>query len=173
MQNTTPSGCACHPSIGGELLSADAMQSLQCICTRHLPSAGGELMVQSGWVFADTMPPPRQASLATPPQEGNCLPLRFGELGGAGRLKFCRYAMFWVEYALCQHIILCKYPASGSHDLMVQSGWDLANARHHPVKRSLTPLHRRGMVCPCGMEYFLSRCETPPRQASPPRTDAR
>ena len=40
---TTPSGCACHPSAGGELTGADTTQ------------------------------PPRQAALATPPQEGNCL----------------------------------------------------------------------------------------------------
>ena len=65
--------------------------------------------------------PPRQASPATPPQEGNCLPLRFGELGGAGRLGFCRYAMFWVEYALCQHIILCKYAANGYRELRAQA----------------------------------------------------
>ena len=40
---TTPSGFACHPSTGGELPGAD------------------------------TPRPPRQASPATPPQEGNCL----------------------------------------------------------------------------------------------------
>ena len=39
---TTPSGFACHPSTGGELAGTEPTQ------------------------------PPRQASLATPPQEGNC-----------------------------------------------------------------------------------------------------
>ena len=63
MQNTIPSGFACHPSIGGEWFArtvfvslvvcripprqasppgADTMQSPQCVCTRHLPSIGGE-----------------------------------------------------------------------------------------------------------------------------------
>ena len=42
MQDTTPSGCACHPSRGGELPGAELQQ------------------------------PPRQAAPATPPQEGNC-----------------------------------------------------------------------------------------------------
>ena len=69
---TTPSGFACHHSAGGEL---------PC---------------------ADTRTPPRQATPATPPQEGNNPPLRF--LG-----------------------IWCY-------------------AEHHPVKRSLTPLHRRGIA---------------------------
>ena len=60
---TTPSGCACHPSTGGELtiLRHDATTPSGCAC--H-PSTGGEL--------AGTEPtqPPRQAELNTPPQEG-------------------------------------------------------------------------------------------------------
>ena len=43
LKNTTPSSSACHPPTGGELPQADTPQ------------------------------PPRQASPATPPQEGNCL----------------------------------------------------------------------------------------------------
>ena len=72
---TTPSSFACHPSTGGELTGANmmqpprqasppgagAMQSPQCICTRHLPSTGGEL------TGANMMQPPRQAS---PPGAG-------------------------------------------------------------------------------------------------------
>ena len=45
--NTTPSGCACHPSRGGEL------------AVRY-------------FFNGPMMQPPRQAKPATPPQEGNC-----------------------------------------------------------------------------------------------------
>ena len=62
--NTTPSGCACHPSTGGELTGADAM------------------------------PPPRQVELDTPPEEGNttpsgcaCHPSTGGELTGADAMR--------------------------------------------------------------------------------------
>ena len=166
---TTPSGCACHPSAGGELPSADTTQLLRqaepatppqegnCLVqTRHNhpvrlrlpplrrrgiawcrhdtttpsgfachPSAGGELP------GADTEPPPRQASPATPPQEGNCL----------------------------------------------------VQTRHnHPVKLRLPPLHRRGIDwcrhdtttpsgCAChpstGEELTGADTTQPPRQASP------
>ena len=50
-ENITPSGCACHPSKGGELPGADTVQ------------------------------PPRQATPATPPQEGNTTPSGFAPLG--------------------------------------------------------------------------------------------
>ena len=40
--------CASHlPSAGGELLGADAMQSPQCICARHLPPQEGNCRVQT------------------------------------------------------------------------------------------------------------------------------
>ena len=46
---TTPSGCACHPSTGGELAGAEPTQ------------------------------PPRQAAPDTPPQEGNTTPTNYHE----------------------------------------------------------------------------------------------
>ena len=93
IHTTTPSGCACHPSEGGELAGAEPTRpprqaslatppkegnGLALCLYRHEattpssfachPSAGGEL--------AGTEPTqlPRQAELDTPPQEGNCLP---------------------------------------------------------------------------------------------------
>ena len=64
---TTPSGCACHPSTGGELPGADTMQSPQCICTRHLPSTGGNCRVQTR-----CNRPSVSVLDISPPQEGNC-----------------------------------------------------------------------------------------------------
>ena len=95
MQDTTPSGCACHPSAGGEL---------PC---------------------ADTGPPPRQASPATPPQEGNCLVqirghhpvrLRLPPLHRRGIIR--RYDMGWF-LSLCRclsksWIFVCPEPSVDS-----------------------------------------------------------
>ena len=118
-RKTTPSGSACHPSTGGELLSADArhhpvrlrlpplhrrgiaqcrcktplcqapplgtdaMQSPQCIYTRHLPSTRGELLSADArhhpvrlrhWVQMRCNRPSVSVLDISPPQEGNCTP---------------------------------------------------------------------------------------------------
>ena len=58
MQNTTPSGCACHPSTGGELPGARGIPPRQAsLATLHRRGI-----------------PPRQAAPATSPQEGNTTP---------------------------------------------------------------------------------------------------
>ena len=62
---TTPSGCACHPSTGGELFVQ--MRHNHPVRLRLPP------LHRRGIVCADAAQPPRQAAPATPPQEGNCL----------------------------------------------------------------------------------------------------
>ena len=43
----------------------------------------------------------------------------------------------------------------------------MQNPRDHPVKRSLTPLHRRGIAASTGGELTGAEPPQPPRQASP------
>ena len=61
-------------------------------------------------------------------------------------------------------VILCRTVtwvcSSDELGLVLKGGY----AKNHPVKPRLPPLHRRG-IAQC-------RCNTPPRQATPPGTDA-
>ena len=90
-ETTTPSGCACHPSTGGELFGPISGVDLMIVqnttpsgCACH-PSAGGELpgagtttpprqaappSLRRRGIDLSGRQPPRQAS-PTPPQEGN------------------------------------------------------------------------------------------------------
>ena len=134
--------------------SADAMQSLQCICTRHLPSTGGEL------ACADTGTPPRQAELDTPPKEGNCPPPEEGN---------------WLVQTRHNHPVRrsrrvqtrCNRPSVFVLDISPpeEGNWLVQIRGHHPVKRSLTPLRRRGIVRLHRRGIGLCRYGTPPRQA--------
>ena len=71
LQNTTPSGFACHPSTGGELPGSTSvvyvviLQNTTPSGFACHPSAGGEL------TGTEPTQPPRQAKPDTPPQEGN------------------------------------------------------------------------------------------------------
>ena len=100
---TTPSGYACHPSAGGELSSADTSQ------------------------------PPRQATPATPPQEGNCLvQTRYNHPVRLRRRVQTRCDCSSVS------VLVISPP---------QEGNCLVQIRHnHPVRLRLPPLHRRGIV---------------------------
>ena len=70
---TTPSGCACHPSIGGEWSGTILVQIRGNHPVRlRLPPLHRRGMVWH-YTCADTRQPPRQAAPATPPQEGNGL----------------------------------------------------------------------------------------------------
>ena len=125
--NTTPSGFVCHPSRGGELpLQWKGIGEYGChhpVSFACHPSRGGELagppeevgiqaslppLQEGNWRVR--MPPPRQAELDTPPEEGNCL-------------------------------------------VQIRS--------HHPVKRSLTPLQRRGISRSRGGELAGTDATTP------------
>ena len=79
---------------------------------------------------ADTKPPPRQAELDTPPQEGNC---RVQTRCGCSSVS----------------VLVISPPQEGNCSVQIRS--------HHPVKRSLTPLHRRGIAS--------ADTKIPPRQA--------
>ena len=166
---TTPSGCACHPSTGGELLSADTRQ------------------------------PPRQAAPATPPQEGNCsvqirgnhpVRLRLPPLHRRG-IAQCRYEATTPSGCAC-------HPSTGGELLSAdtrqpprqaapatppQEGNCSVQIRgNHPVRLRLPPLHRRGIAqcryeattpsgCAChpstGGELLSADTRQPPRQAAP------
>ena len=144
---TTPSGCACHPSKGGELLSAEPPQ------------------------------PPRQAAPATPPKEGNCSvqnhhnhpvrlrlpPLQRRELLSAEphnhpvRLRLPPLQ----RRGIAQCRTTRQPPRQAAPATPPKEGNCLVQNHHnHPVRLRLPPLHRRG----------IAQCRTtrqPPRQASP------
>ena len=138
-----------------------------------------------GGELAGTEPtqPPRQAELDTPPEEGNCrvqrrgiswyrthttapsgfarhpfaggeLPLRFGELEGASGCTPPRRA----APATPPEEGNCRYGLGN---------WKAQAVVHHPVKRSLTPLHRRGIAGCRGGELAGTEPTQPPRQAAP------
>ena len=109
---TTPSGFARHPSTGGELLSADTTQ------------------------------PPRRASPATSPQEGN------------------GPALYLYRHATTTPPGFARHPSTGGE----WSGTILIQTRHnHPAGLRPPPLHRRGMV----RHYTYTDTPQPPRRASP------
>ena len=170
MQDTTPSGFACHPSTGGEWSGTILVQirgnhpvrlrlpplHRRGINQHHtfstaprgnhpvrlrLPPLHRRGMVRH-YTCADTRQPPRQASPATPPQEGN---------GPA--LYLCRYEATTPSGFAC-------HPSTGGE----WSGTILVQIRgNHPVRLRLPPLHRRGMV----RHYTCADTRQPPRQASP------
>ena len=166
---TTPSGCACHPSTGGELLGADTTQ------------------------------PPRQAAPATPPQEGNCLVqtrynhpvrLRLPPLHRRG-IAWCRYDTTTPSGCACHPSTggellgadTTQPPRQAAPATPPQEGNCLVQIRHnHPVRLRLPPLHRRGIAwcrydtttpsdCAChpstGGELLGADTTQPPRQAAP------
>ena len=133
-QKTTPSGCACHPSKGGEY---------------H-------------FFNSPTTQPPRQALLATPPQEGNCLV----------QTRHNRPVRLRLPPLQRRGIPLFQQP----HDTTTPS------VHNHPVKLCLPPLHRRGIawcrhdtIAPSdfachpstGEELLGADTTQPPRQAPP------
>ena len=70
---TTPSGCACHPSTGGEWSGTMLVQIRGNHPVRlRLPPLHRRGMVRHH-AYTDTKQPPRRAAPATPPQEGNGL----------------------------------------------------------------------------------------------------
>ena len=94
------------------------------------------------YTYADMPQPPRQASPATPPQEGNGPPL-----------YLCRHATTTPSGFAC-------HPSTGgewSAPILMQT------CHNHPVRLRLPPLHRRGMVRP----YTYADMPQPPRQAAP------
>ena len=113
MQDTTPSGYAYHPSTGGELLSANA---------RHHPvKLRLPPLHRRGIAQCRCKTPPRQATPATPPQEGNCL----------------------VQMQDTTPSSFACHSSTGGELLS-------ADARHHPVRLRLPPPHRRGIAqCRC------------------------
>ena len=80
---------------------------------------------------ADTRTPPRQAEPDTPPQEGNCW-VRRG-VGGASGCTPPRQA----EPDTPPQEGNCQPPEEGNCRVQIRG--------HHPVRRSLTPLRRRGI----------------------------
>ena len=93
-------------------------------------------------VCADTKQPPRQAEPATPPQEGN---------GPASCL--CRYETTTPSGGAC-------HPSRGGE----WSGIIFVQIRNnHSVRRSLPPLHRRGIV----RHHICADTKQPLRQAEP------
>ena len=166
---TTPSGCACHPSKGGELSVAEPQQ------------------------------PPRQASPATPPQEGNCLlqnlnnhsvRLRLPPLLWRG-IVCCRTSTTtpsgFACHPSCGGELSVAEPQQPPHQASPatppkEGNCLLQNLNNHPVRLRLPPLHRRGIVCcrtstttPSGCachpskggELSVAEPQQPPRQASP------
>ena len=167
-RQTTPSGCACHPSTGGEWSGTILVQNpnnhpvrlrllplhrrgmvrhYTCADTRQPPrQAAPATPPQRGMVrhytSAEPQQPPRQAAPATPPKEGN---------GPAPYL--CRTPTTTPSGCAC-------HPSTGgewSGTILVQ------NPNNHPVRLRLPPLHRRGMV----RHYTCADTRQPPRQAAP------
>ena len=140
--NTTPSGCACHPSTGGEWSGTILIQTRQHHPVRlRLPPLHRRGMVRHH-TYTDMTQPPRQAAPATPPQEGN---------GPAPYLH--RHDTTTPSGCAC-------HPSTGGE----WSGTILIQTRqHHPVRLRLPPLHRRGMV----RHHTYTDTTTPPRQAAP------
>ena len=99
--------------------------------------------------------PPRQAELDTPPKEGNCR-LRFGELEGASGCTPPRQAELdtppkegncRLRFGELEGASGCTPPRQAELDTPLEEGNCLVQIRgHHPVKRSLTPLQRRGIA---------------------------
>ena len=107
---TTPSSFACHPSIGGEL---------PC---------------------ADTGPPPRQASLATPPQEGNC-PV---QIRSHHPVRLRRRVQTRCNRPSVSVLDISPPQEGNGPPLLVDEFG--GSAEHHPIKLRLPPLHRRGIA---------------------------
>ena len=139
---TTPSGCACHPSTGGEWSDTILVQIRGNHPVRlRLPPLHRRGMVRH-YTSAEPQQPPRQAAPATPPQERN---------GPA--LYLCRTPTTTPSGCAC-------HPSTGgewSGTILVQ------NPNNHPVRLRLPPLHRRGMV----RHYTCAEPQQPPRQAAP------
>ena len=70
---TTPSGCACHPSTGGELTSTILIQIRHNHPVRLRLPPLHRRGIDQHYTYTDTTQPPRQAAPATPPKEGNVL----------------------------------------------------------------------------------------------------
>ena len=154
-RDTTPPSFACHPSAGGELfVSAGEGYHPAKLRLPPLRRRGIICLHRRGI-------PPRQASLATPPQEGNYLSPQEGNTTPSS---------------------FACHPSTGG-ELFASTGGE-----YHPVKLRLPPLHRRGIVClrrrgtpprqaeldtpPKEGNCRLHRRGIPPRQASPPSADA-
>ena len=139
---TTPSGYACHPSTGGECSDTILIQ------TRHdhpvrlrLPPLHRRGMFRY-YTYTDTPRPPRQATPATPPQEGNVPTLYLTDTPRPPRQA------------------TPATPSTGgecSDTILIQTRHD------HPVRLRLPPLHRRGMF----RYYTYTDTPRPPRQATP------
>ena len=139
---TTPSGGACHPSTGGEWSGTILIQIRgNHPVRRSLPPLHRRGIIRH-YTYTDTRQPPRQAEPATPPQEGN-----------NPALYLYRYEATTPSGGAC-------HPSTGGE----WSGTILIQIRgNHPVRRSLPPLHRRGMV----RHYTYTDTRQPPRQAEP------
>ena len=115
---------------------------------------------------ADTVPPPRQAELDTSPQEGNCLvqirchhpvkrSLTSPPQEGNCLVQIAGGIATTPSSGACHPSIGGRLPCADTGppprqaelDTPPQEGNCLVQIRgHHPVKRSLTPLHRRGIA---------------------------
>ena len=139
---TTPSGYACHPSTGGEWSGTILIQIRSNHPVRlRLPPLHRKGMVWH-YTYTDTKQPPRQATPATPPQEGNGL------------------ALYLYRYEATTPSGFACHPSTGGE----WSGTILIQIRsNHPVRLRLPPLHRRGMV----WHYTYTDTKQPPRQAAP------
>ena len=150
--------------------------------------------------YTDTPQPPRQASPATPPKEGNCLPPQEGNWWrGAVEMVQTRHN----HPVRLRRRVQTRYDCSSVFVLVIsppqEGNWwrgavEMVQTRHnHPVRLRLPPLHRRGIggagrsrwyrpgtTTPSGFachpsaggELAGAEPTQPPRQASPPRTDA-
>ena len=116
---TTPSSFACHPSTGGE-----------CHPVRlRLPPLHRRGM------------PPRQASPATPPQEGNATPSGFAcHPSTGGECHPVRLRRRVQTRCDCSSVSILVISPPQEGNCLVQTRYN------HPVKLRLPPLHRRGIA---------------------------
>ena len=104
----------------------------QCICTRHLPSTGGELPCAERYNHP--------VKLRLPPLHRRGIICSYGFRGFGGYAE--HHPVKLRLPPLHRRGIICSYGFRGF------GGY----AEHHPVKRSLTPLHRRGIAASTGGE---------------------
>ena len=141
-ETTTPSGFARHPSTGEEWSGTILIQTRD----NHPVGLRPPPLHRRGMVrhhtYTDTTQPPRRASPATPPQEGN------------------GPAPYLYRHETNTPSGFARHPSTGGE----WSGTILIQTRdNHPVGLRPPPLHRRGMV----RHHTYTDTRQPPRRASP------